>query len=149
MRDVSVICLPCPALPCPASPCLTLPCRALPCSALRDAALLCAVLSPLESFTVLQEHCFCALRAKAVGLSCSAMCCLALVLCCAQSLLLFALAQKKAFSPCCFLAQNTKRFMVSLATMRLWLVSALLGRILVLACFLLGCILVVSGLRRG
>ena len=68
--------LPCAALPCPASPrpalrgpalpCIALPClalqgKALPCSALRDAALLRTVLSHLENFTVLQEHCFCAL----------------------------------------------------------------------------------------
>ncbi len=58
--------LPCAALPCPALPRLALPClalqgKALPCSALRDAALLRTVLSHLENFTVLQEHCFCAL----------------------------------------------------------------------------------------
>jgi len=132
------------ALPCP-----TLLCRALPCSALRGSVLLCTVLSHLENSPVLQEHSYCTLCAKATGLSCSPMGCNALVLCCAQSLLLFTLAQQKPFGPCWFFAQNTKCCMICLATMRAGLVSVLLGRILMVVCFLLGCILVLAHFLLG
>ncbi len=123
-----------------------LPYRALPHSILRGSALPCTVLSDLENTS---QSCKNSRFLPCVQgpLVLFFLPCATLRMSCVVLSHYHSSHQRRKPFPLLFvLATSTKCAIISLATMRLWLVSALLGRTLMVVCFLLGCILVLVGL---